>query len=174
MLVRNLVAAIWFLMGAGWGYWGYKLLARRYGHRAFGRFAANWAMMTGWFAGLAGFALLWNGGRGGGGWSRGRYVEPYQWEWPAALAFALVGGLATGGLLTWARQPSSYAFDVPSSTPFIDEEDVREILESEARGGPEACRQLAESLVKESRARRQPLPRELELFVGRHLSRRQT
>lgn len=174
MLVRNLYGVIWLLMGAGWGYWSYRQLARRYGRRAVGRFAANWALMTGWFAGLGGLSVNWNGGRGGGDWSRGSYVAPYQWQWEGALALALIGGLVAGALLTWMRQPDSYAFDIPSSAAFIDEEEVREILETETRATPEECRRLAETLLAEARLRKQPLPREVESFVRRHLPGRLT
>lgn len=174
MLVRNLFGVSWLLMGAGWGFWSYRQIARRYGRRAVGRFAANSALMTGYLAGLGGLFVLWNGGRGGGTWSRGSYVEPYQWQWTGALALAVVGGPVIGALLTWMRRPSSYRFDVPSSTPFIDEEEMQEILEVETHAGPEECRHLAEDLVEESRLRQQPLQAELEAFVRRHLPGRLT
>jgi hypothetical protein len=168
-LLRNLFGVIWLLLGAGWGYWSYTRLERRYAKHAVGRFVANWAFSTGLFAGFGGLFMLWNGGRGGGEWNGRIYVEPYQWQWTYTLAFALVGGFVFGVLVTWLRQPSSYAFEISSTTPFIDDEEVRRILEAERQAAPGECRQLAEKLVAESRLQQQPLPREVESFVRRHL-----
>lgn len=174
MLIPNLFGIVWFIMGAGWGYWFYRQLVRRYGSRVLGRLAANAALMTGYFAGLGGLFVLWNGGAGGGEWSRGSYVHPYKWQWSGALAFALIGGPVAGALLAWLRQSRSYGFDIPSSTRFIDEEEMRDILEAESDAGPEKCRHFAESLLKQSRLRQQPLQPELEAFVRRHLPGRLT
>jgi hypothetical protein len=173
-LLRNVFGVIWLLLGAGSGYWSYTQLERRYAKRAVGRFVANWAFSTGLFAGLGGLFMLWNGGRGGGEWNGRIYVGPYQWQWTYTLAFALVGGFVFGALVTSLRQPSSYAVDISSTTPIIDDEEVRRILEAERQAAPEECRGLAEKLVAESRLRQEQLPHDVELFVRRHLPGRLT
>src|SRR5689334_23493703 len=164
MLLRNLFAVVWFVLGAGWGFWAYRFLARRYGRHAFGRFAANWAMMTGYFLGMGSCSVLWNGGHSESQ-SREGYATAHDWHWPEALGFALVAGLLIGGLLTWVRRRSSYAFDIPSDDTFLDAEEVQEILTLEKRASAEVCRELAESLLKQSHMRLQPLPREVQQFV---------
>jgi len=130
--------------------------------------------MGGGFTGLGGLFVLWTGGRGGGEWSRGVYVEPYQWHWTGGLALAIGGGLVAGALLTWFRRPTSYTFDIPSEHPFISDDESQAILEAESRATADDCRQLAERLVAEARLRHKPLPYEIDLFVQRHLPGRLT
>jgi len=168
MFLRNCIAVVWFILGAGWGYWAYRFLARRYGRRRFGRFSANWAAMTGLFLGMGGCSVLWNGGHSEH-LTRQGYFATYDWHWPEALGFALTCGLLVGGLLTWRRPLSSYAFDIPSNETFIDSDEVQEILSLEKRASAEECRRLAESLLKQSRRRLQPLPPEVEQFVERYI-----
>jgi len=125
-------------------------------------------MMTGYFLGMGSCSVLWNGGHSESQTHQG-YVATRDWHWPEALGFALGLGLIVGGLVTWGRRPSSYAFDIPSDDTFIDPEEVEEILTLEKRASPQVCRELAESLVKQSRMRLQPLPWEVQQFVERHL-----
>jgi hypothetical protein len=117
------------------GYVADRELSRRYGRHVRGRFAANWALMTCYFAGLGGASVLWNGGRGGGDFSRGQFVAPYQWHWSEAIAFALIGGFLVGALMTWVRRPPTYMFDIPESSRFTDEAEDHESPEREKHGG---------------------------------------